>query len=205
MNIFKLMVILFCSINLTACGSGIRYANHKFKADQFHTGEKAVVLVRVSSKYKGWILRGETSVSYSFAKVDSNYPSLKTRHAYLVDGAWKNNYYAVLMVDPGIYVLETISYNMGDSDYYSAKDGLNPGKENFLYGGFNIKPGEVVYLGDINIDFHSKEKDIFVSDNLEKAKLFLNKKYPDLSTQTITTRLLDMGGSLEKYLGEVRK
>jgi len=195
-------LIIALSLGLSACGP--KYADHKFRAKQFETGGKSVVLVKAFHRNRRCFMNIDIPVNYSFAKIDQNYPRTKLRHAYYVKNQGKffsswydfwGDRYTVLMLDPGIYVVEKISYSNASAEIYSTSDGLNPGKENFVYGGFEVKPGEVIYLGDINFALPN----ITVTDNIDKAKLFLSKKYPELDHRILQKRLLDLNGSLSQY------
>lgn len=90
--------------------------------------------------------------------------------------------YYVLMIDPGVYVLESMHYTLGDTSYFSTVDGLNPGREDFAYGGFVVKSGEIVYLGDINVNMSDSTSNMLkVYDEFPKAEHYFRKQYPELS------------------------
>lgn len=193
-TVLKVCVSVPLMLIVCACG-GIKYSSHKVKLDQFQEGKKAIIITSLSSKYKGWILNGTTPVDYTFSRADQNYSTLNTRHAYRINNAGfiPNTRYNVLMIDPGIYVLESVTYALGNATYETTMEGLNPGNEKFVYGGFKVDSGQIVYLGDIDFNMHTDKRnrvDVTITDNYEKAKQFLNKKYPELSSTPTKKDLL---------------
>lgn len=193
------MIIL---LPLVGCG-GITYKSPAVRPQELHSGQKAIVITKASHKYKGFILSGEVPVGYRIARADTNYPELKTRHAYRsVDATsftvWKQPY-SIFMVEPGTYVVEDISYAVGDTTYSSTLDGLNPGDERFIYGGFSVKPGEIVYLGDLDINLRDqKQVKIGVVDNYDEAVKMFHKKHPDLASKPVNKKFFNPNGSLSQ-------
>ncbi len=95
--------------------------------------------------------------------------------------------------------METISYTLGDTKFCSTLEGLNPGRENFVYGGFTVNPGEIVYIGniDLNSDTTSRDGMIVVYDNYQEVVSAFYKKYPEFSKYPVKKQLFDPNGSLK--------
>lgn len=201
MVLFSLLLLT----TLTGC-FGRHYADAKVKELQFVQGNKAIIITRAAHSYKGLIFNGEVDAAYEFAKADSNYPDLKTRYSYRPPSGDMQLFglggkqYDFLMVDPGTYVLENISYTMGDTKYFSILDGLNPGTEHFTYGGFTVKAGEIVYLGNMDIDLNVRNNTshITTGDDYDNAVKAFLKKHPEFSTHPIRKKFLETRGTLLK-------
>ena len=95
------------------------------------------------------------------------------------------------MVDPGFYVIEELNYGY-NPHYYSTADGYLPDTKKVIYGGFSVKPREIVYLGDITVDATNVKMPISVGDSYEQAEQFFYKKYSNFSTIGITKRFFSV-------------
>jgi hypothetical protein len=84
------------------------------------------------------------------------------------------------------------------TNYYSTVDGLNKGRENFAYGGFSVKAGDIVYIGNIDADLH--EGKLKTLDRYDNAVAYFRKKHPNLATHPIKKDLLKPAGTLLKDL-----
>ena len=127
------------------------------------------------------------------------------------NGNYSNNYiwinrtkhHQILMVEPGVYALKKFGlYNSSHgSSWIEAKNSIYD-KENNVPGlaSFNIKSGEIVYLGDIGFSSYTIGKRklwsnkqsalvrIKISEDLESAKTEFYSSYPKLSHYPITYR-----------------
>lgn len=186
---------ILCLAFLSGCANR-RFADSSVKNSEFARGNKSIVIMRAGSRFDALIFKGSVPVWVAIAKVDSRYPDKKTRLSYLNEDLLLRRDF--LMIEPGTYVLDKASYTLGDTEYLTTLDGLNPGTEHFVYGGFKAKPGEIIYLGDLNFDFSTNSLSITAIDNFDSAiKAFL-KKYPEFSSYQIKKKLLCPRGTMLK-------
>lgn len=189
-KILTIVMGIFCLALLSGC---VKYADSSVKYPEFTKGNKSIVIMRADSRYKLLIFKGSTPVQVVIAKVDSRYPDKKTRLRYINEGALLRRDF--LMIEPGTYVLDYATYELGDTKYYTIRDGLNPGTEHFVYGGFKVKPGEIIYVGDLNFDL-GKDLSITTIDNYDDATNAFLKKYPEFSGHKIKKQLLLPRGTM---------
>lgn len=186
---------VFMILSLFGCSEGIKYKKATIKPNEFTCSNKAIVITRIGHRYKGLLSKGEVLANYDFAKANLEYTSLKTRHAYHVEAPFfqSRSDYNFLMIDPGTYVLENVSFELGNATFFSKDDGINPGTEHFLFGGFTVKPGEILYIGNINIGLEDKPEipDVQVIDNYEQGVEAFRNKYPKFSLYPVNKRLFN--------------
>lgn len=96
----------------------------------------------------------------------------------------------VFVAEPGIYYISKASYENSNTRYYTALDGLTP-EGLVIYGAFELKPGDVAYLGDIKFDWDDNSRDIIeICNNYTKVAddLAASDKYRDLVTRLKSTK-----------------
>lgn len=98
------------------------------------------------------------------------------------------------MVDPGEYVLENLKYVCGNVTYVSTLNALvpSPNGEKYVYGKFYVAPGEIVYLGNINVSFANKQSILLIEDKYEEAAKYLISKYPSFRLENIKKRFMSV-------------
>ncbi|MDB6096090.1 MAG: hypothetical protein JWM09_368 [Francisellaceae bacterium] len=196
-KILKLSSILLIALMISGCGK--KYANPTVKQDEFLQGQKAIVITKMIHPYKALFFNTTMPVDYSLSKVDENYSDKIKRHEYRgnLNTFLLKDTYDILMIDPGIYALESMSYSIDNynyiTSYFTTADGYNPDTENFVYGGFSINPGEIIYLGDFDINLNANNFGIWIQDNYDKAKAYFDKRYPLISNTIIKKALLRRG------------
>lgn len=158
--------------------------DNKYFLDRFPGNQKGVVVYRTDLRqergpdyvYSVW--RSDTASSFLWGKED-------------IDG------YIVLPVIPGQYTLDRLA---GHTSYMSIKSVVNidDDKISINTASFEIKSGEVIYLGDFKIKLNSSvsSKDSFLEafrkmnsyiisfeneDSFQNVKSFMDKTYPNLS------------------------
>ena len=80
-NLLKSTITVFFILYLSGCATPTKYADHTLKAVEFQEGNKAVVIMKGGFNLNS-VLGFQSRLGYSIAKVDPNYPDLKTRHRY---------------------------------------------------------------------------------------------------------------------------
>ncbi len=74
---------------------------------------------------------------------------------------------AMYLIEPGKYYISFIAIDIGKGPYYSEAPGIN--KQHVVqYGAFEIKPGEVLYLGDLECQWmcSNKVKKLYAKNNI---------------------------------------
>lgn len=186
----KVLFLFLGMLSLMGCGGGLKYLSHKVNEQAFCNNNKAIVITKVYGRHKPLIgHESEYRSAYSFAKLDSNYPNIKTRERYRVNEApliWPD--YEVLMLDPGEYVVEELCYNFGDTNYYSSAEGYIPDSQHVIYARFTVKPNEVVYLGNLELEPKKIGRSVRVLNSYDDAAKYFYKKYPCFAREKIINR-----------------
>lgn len=126
-----------------------------------------------------------TQMQSSYRKLDLR-NTFKTAHGHKLKPIIANEYrilkakrwvlpytYAESMytIEPGIYYISYISAERDGQFFYTGKPGISAQKT-ITYGAFDVKPGDVLYLGDIECDWrHTHQiKKINIQNNIVEVK-----------------------------------
>jgi hypothetical protein len=147
LKILKILVTFLCILNLVSCGTPHRNS-HKQRID---FNKKGVVFLN--------IIENRTSLPYTLRKIDEKQhkkifieqPTTYTWYG-LEGGVNRNFGKDFLILDPGIYVID--SMGLVSSKYGTPYRLPGPGiKEKMvLYGGFEVKAGDVLELGILEVE-----------------------------------------------------
>lgn len=102
---------------------------------------------------------------------------------------------SIYTIAPGQYYISFVEYQNQSNMYHTINPGLNS-NGSVAYGAFDIKPGAVLYLGDISCTWKSRNqiKKLSVVDNLTEVKLnLLAAGYKDLSEKIETAKFYPSG------------
>lgn len=216
----------------SGCGTPIKYASSTMNETEVLNHQKAVAIVRVRHAERGYSDPEECHIPeyhsrrmhFTLSRVDDDYPNEETRLSYRSKPWVKHSMpileffdplekqaYDAFMLKPGLYVIEELFYpgrDQYDFMYYTMADGFKNLRGHLIapYGWFRVKPGDIVYLGDIyykmadmnllaeQIKFqrnvHPTGGLITVFDEYEKAVQYFKNKYPQLSNKPIKKDLL---------------
>lgn len=111
----------------------------------------------------------------------------------------ENQGYRVLLLEPGIYNMKNyVMYNvnrLGFESTYLAENGFDK-----VYASFEVKPGEILYVGDIKLSMQNMyimsmmgndtRLGIDISDNLDNAVNFVKNNYKNIDIKKIEKRLM---------------
>lgn len=186
LNSLRIINLIICFLVLAGCSMNTNYDPKSFAEEK-----RAMIIVGCPDNPK--------------AKTDKNYPILKsswtnltTNEALVVNTTDFLNYgvkdkeaYLALSVTPGKYSLHDITYWIVPKEP-SDRDVYNVWKKGAT---FEVKPGEVVYIGDLILEDRYYGK-IAVKDSFEKAQEFLNSKHHDLATR-LEKRLINISPSFK--------
>lgn len=162
---------------MTGCGGGYKYKKiEPYSPESFAQGKKGIVFFDIAEGG----LNKNASLSYILIKleerdvryrvnVNSGFSDLFSFKAFK-----RNASQSLLYLDPGIYYIDYISLL---ETYNTTRWLPSPGyKDNyFLYGAFEVKPGQVTNMGQLIINSELKFNHISNTD-LVKKQLIENKK-----------------------------
>jgi hypothetical protein len=177
----RLLIIL--SLLLCAC-AGRSYQSSEYVTTKFEEKKLAVVVFKVRGKAS--FLSSAPIVTFDLVRIDGQTGSADGRHIYHYSpgffGAYKawSNDYLCLMVEPGFYIFDNISWTQGNVNYYSPK-GILPSSRPVQYGAFEVKSGSVNYIGDLEVFCHQATLGINCSNKFSEAKASLEKSHPELA------------------------
>jgi len=178
MRLLLVLVLLLCACN------GRSYQNSDYVSSKFAQQELAVVVFKIRGK-STWT-GAAPKVTFDLVRIDKEMGLPDGKYLYHFSpgffGQWNvwDKDYLCLMVQPGFYVIDNISWAQGNVTYYTPKGAL-PIACPVQYGAFEVKPGTVNYLGDLEIYCHQAALGINRMSKFEKAKDALEKKHPELA------------------------
>ncbi len=163
----RILFVVLCLL-LTGCSTSV-----KFNREEFEQKKKGVVFFKAKDQgvNEGVVLK-----------------SLVSSNPILEDGCdynkkfYKNGIlhapYKFIILEPGIYYLDQINLKSSyDTMVFYPGPGLKNGK--FKYGAFEVKGGEILAVGLLEID--SKQDKYRLIDDFEEIKKDLEKSaYPEL-------------------------
>jgi len=168
---FKISIFLLCIVlGLSACSSKNRHASEAmlkyFNQNQPLPQNVGIVIGNGHDSSGGVIFK------YSQPKVQS---SIGDRHL-LFTYANTTNFHAYL-VPAGYFATQAIFHQ-----YTFDRWGLNTHTKQPKYGGFHVRAGEIIYIGDLQVLEDTRGDGplrINVIDNFALATQYFNKNYPN--------------------------
>jgi len=123
------------------------------------------------------------------------WPSDIKSDAYVIEDMWKNaahydfpvNGYIVSSATGNDHIaFKSIELHSKDKESIIAQKRICRGQKAPI---FYLPKGEVVYLGDINLEFKNGEIKYNIVQNLKSAKSFIDKNYPKLKGRLKSTKM----------------
>lgn len=222
-NSFKKLSIclcLFLAVFLTSCSNRV-YQDHEVVLSDVKAEKQAVIVFKARGGNPRFSFAGgeryykNTSkgpkVSFDLVKVEPNCSkALISKVFYRVKPGffnkmipWSSNELHVLMIQPGFYVIDNISWTV--DGFFSITTKYTSAKHDFpslcpvvAYGGFEVKPGTVNYLGDLEFrtkDVENLKCELIIKhhDQFSEAKEELRKDNPDLAESLVPTEFFHGG------------
>lgn len=179
---------------LCACG-GRSYQSSEYVTSKFEKEQLAVVVfkMRGTSNFFG----AAPQVTFDLVKIDKQLRLADGEHLYhfapglFTLGPWSKEY-LYLMVEPGFYIIDNISWTQGNTRYYTPIGAL-PVTTPVQYGAFEVTPGSVNYIGDLEVYCHQAALHINHANRFEEAKAALEKSHPELAPRLIQADFLPAG------------
>ncbi len=190
-NFIQLIVLTVLTALLTACGGGHQEPKLSIKNmnDLQSRGKAVVVLSSQSSTLAtyGAVLKGgmDTSWSPKDKKSAFDFKNLLMTTAYNTKDTPK-----IAELRPGTYNLLEFHYTSSNIKTSNAA-----GMRGLPLASFNVKAGEVVYLGNIRVHTitklfgSSKGFDLLIENDQARARAYLAKQAPELAAK-MKTRLI---------------
>ena len=188
----KLFLIAICAINLSACMGNVT-GLPKYDAKSPDSQNRAVVIVNPTN-----------ASGVSIIRFDNNYNDPKTRKEYVFGGKDMALFFGsyrqvVFSVEPGVYYISNARYTDGVYDYFTTAPGLTP-EGYVVYGAFEVKPGDVIYVGDIWFNWRKKKDYEFLvlGKHLDKVKedLLAKDEYKALVPKLKETKFYYSGSKI---------
>lgn len=197
--------IIICSIFLLM-GCTTKYMDESIYEDKFLQKKSAIVIIRMLYPGTLWGFSNRFPVLTYWTKMDNDDRVQKVEYCFNSQTLFSAPALKAYMVEPGYYILDKIEFSDTRVRYFSMVPGWDPHKKVPLYASFEVKAGEVVYLGDVKIEPYRNRFDIKISDEFMSAQAFFKSEYPTITTPVIK-RLINPGISLsndieEKFVGE---
>lgn len=189
------LLIVLCLL-LSACG-GRSYQNSEYITSKFTQEKKAVVIFKI--KGTSTFLGAAPKVMFDLVRIDKQIGMADGIIYHYAPGffsalnVWDKSYIC-LMVEPGFYVIDNISWTQGNVNYYTPK-GIIPTSSPVQYGAFEVKPGSVNYIGDLEVYCQQAKLGINCTDHFNQAKDSLEKEHPELASSLSHTEFLPAGYS----------
>ncbi|MFQ3307120.1 MAG: hypothetical protein ACI8ZF_000360 [Candidatus Midichloriaceae bacterium] len=158
----RILFFVLCII-LTSCS-----ANFDFKKDEFEQKKKGVVFFTVKDQ--------DLRQNFILRKLASDKSVYENGYDYY------SNKYKIMCLEPGIYYLDTIY--LSSSSYNIIRSYPSPGLKNdkLLFGGFEVKGGEILAIGVLNINSYTQQFDFY--EDFQNIKRDLEKSpYPELASK----------------------
>lgn len=178
---FRLFIIL--GLFLSAC-TGRSYQNSEYVSSNFQAQQLAVVVFKMRGK--STFTGAAPKVTFDLVKMNRQIGVADGKTIYHVSpgffgqfNVWEKGYLCV-MVEPGFYIIDNISWSQGNVNYYTAKGAL-PTSNPVQYGAFEVKAGTVNYLGDLEVFCHQASLGINKLNQFDAAKAVLEKEHPELA------------------------
>jgi hypothetical protein len=134
-------------------------------------------------------------------KFDQNYNNPKLRKEYKMRGSTKiyslpvGSYrQVVFLTEPGIYFISNADYKFGNTRYYTTQSGLTPEGE-VIYGAFELKQGDTIYIGDIQFNWNNSDKPVTIVSryNAVKSDLLASVNYKELASKVKPAKFYGSG------------
>ena len=148
---------------------------------EFSKGQKSAAVISSKALYKRDLffkMRSAASLLKIYWKSTTSQESfISLNRIPMFDDS--ESVYEIYQILPGEYYIEKCEYS-GTSGpvMFTVKYRIKKGKIKF-----NIKPGEVSYLGDILLNDEKEEGDIIINDSFVKVKDYIRDNYPELASQ----------------------
>ena len=204
----SICICLFFAVLLTSCGGRI-YQDPEVVISDVKTEKQAVVVFKAQGKQSFLSIGNGPKVSFDLAKVEpfGSKTPLSSVFYRVKPGFFSNlnpwaGQWKILMIEPGFYIIDNISWESGNTTYYTGEDWSLTSRP-VKYGAFEVKPGTVNYLG--NLEFGTNKKcELVISHTAQfsEAKEMLRKSHPEIAERLTQIEFFPGGYSAPLSLKE---
>jgi hypothetical protein len=191
-----LSVGLLLAVLVSGCSSRT-YQNSDYVVSKFEKERLAVVVFTMRGKPS--FLGGAPRVNFDLVKIDKFFgindhnPIYRSSAGFLGELNVWNQEYLCLMVEPGFYVIDNITWTEGNTTYYTPSEFVT--SRPVKYGAFEVEAGSVNYVGDLEVSSQKGVLTIHRINRFEKAQEALKQKYPELAPHLTQTEFFPSGYS----------
>ena len=176
---------LFIGLALFLCAcTGRSYQDPEYVSSKFTQDEKAVIVFTMRGK--STFVGTAPKVEFDIVRINKKVGVADGRYIYHFSpgffgnlNLWKKEYIC-FMVEPGFYIIDNIVWSQGNVKHYTPK-GVLPTANPVQYGAFEVKPGTVNYLGDLEVYCYQASLGVDKVNRFDEAKTVLEKKHPELA------------------------
>jgi hypothetical protein len=198
----RVYLVLILSLLLCAC-SGRSYQSSEYVSSKFGQEQLAVVVFKMRGK--STFTGAAPRVTFDLVKINKEIGTADGKHIYHFSpgffgklNVWGKDYLC-LMVEPGFYIIDKISWSQGNVDYYTPA-GVLPTANPIQYGGFEVKAGSVNYIGDLEVYCRQAALGIDNFNRFDEAKVALEKNHPELAPHLTHTDFFPAGYCIAQQL-----
>lgn len=179
MKYYQQILAVFCLVALTGCDPTLKSSD--VATDAASLQKNAIVVTRVHAPYKS-SFTGETTdipVRSFWRRLDGATGENRTRYMLGRDGLFgglDTNGFHEHMLAPGKYKLEELVYTTMAGRTTTIHTLM---AEPFIDINFEVKPGDIVYLGDIQLKTSTKTAKVV--DYHEAAERWFKENHPEIS------------------------
>jgi hypothetical protein len=159
-KIKKTIFVILISLSLTSCVSEYSRPLYKYRPKDHKPSSTPVLVFDTSNVTDIVLAKIKKSAVESEGEVYTVTPAFK----FLGSGSYEQ---VVFSIEPGIYVISKATISLGDVHNNTTMKGLTSGIVN--YGAFEIKEGDIAYLGDLSFNWNSHNF-ITIENNIDKVK-----------------------------------
>lgn len=187
MDLFTLVymsrLIVVLALLLSACNNRV-YQDSEYVSSKFSDQRLAVVVFKIRGK--STFTGAAPKVTFDLVRINKQIGIADGQCLYHFSpgffgklNTWDKDYLC-LMIEPGFYIIDNISWSEGNVNYYTPTNML-PIANPVQFGAFEVKAGTVNYLGDLEVYCHQAALGINKINRFEDAKAALEKKHPELA------------------------
>ena len=189
----KTSLVAVLSIVLLLFGSAVNAAKlQKYDPQVMYAPDQAIVIIKLQNLSYVILSR--------LHKADSSVMNELTIMRPMRSFVPYSYAHSIYTIRPGIYYISFLKYQTDRKLYYTIDDGV--AKDGTIaYGAYNIMPGTVLYLGDLECEWrtNSRVSKLLQKDNLSEVKQDLYKDgYEELAQKITLAQFYSHGSNIEQ-------
>lgn len=189
---YCLTISISCTILLSSAVFAAKL--QKYDAQTMYAENQAIVVIKLNNLSYiniNRLQKASSSISNEF--------SIMRPMRYFMPYSYSHSIYTIR---PGTYYISFLQHQDKNNLYHTIEPGVDADGK-IAYGAYDIKPGEVLYLGDYDCSWRTSSRisKLLVTDNLPEVKQDLYRAgYEDLAEKITTARLYPAGCNVAQIL-----